>query len=238
MVENFADARVGCVGGDLHYEKDPHNPSAQGRALFWSYERQLRIWESQVHSIVGVAGCVYAMRRELYEPLDAGAISDFVQPGKVTERGWRTVLEPQALAFEPVESHTLGEELERRARVVTRGLRGAFRMPALLNPLRHPWFATLLWSHRVLRWLVPVFLLVLLAASAALAGRGGFYRLALAAQVAVYAAGVVAFALERAQVRVPGAFIPLYFCVVNLAPLLALAWLARGERKVVWETGR
>ncbi len=238
MVENFADPAVGCVGGDLHYEKDPHNPSAQGRALFWSYERQLRIWESQVHSIVGVAGCVYAMRRELYVPLDAGAISDFVQPGRVTERGWRTVLEPQALAFEPVESHSLGEELHRRARVITRGLRGAFRMPSLLNPLRHPWFATLLWSHRVLRWLVPVFLLVLLGASAALAGRGGFYALVLLAQVAVYGAGLLAFALERARVRVPGAFIPLYFCVVNLAPLLALAWLARGERKVVWETGR
>jgi hypothetical protein len=238
MVENFADPRVGCVGGDLHYEKDPRNPSAQGRALFWSYERQLRIWESQVHSIVGVAGCVYGMRRTLYEPLDPGAISDFVQPGKVTERGWRTVLEPAAHAFEPVESHTLGEELHRRARVITRGLRGAFRMPALLNPLRHPWFATLLWSHRVLRWLVPVFLLALLAASAALAGRGGFYALALAAQIAVYGAGLVAFGLERARVRVPGAFIPLYFCVVNLAPLLALAWLARGERKVVWETGR
>jgi cellulose synthase/poly-beta-1,6-N-acetylglucosamine synthase-like glycosyltransferase len=238
MVENFADPRVGCVGGDLHYEKDPRNPSAQGRALFWSYERQLRVWESQVHSIVGVAGCVYAMRRALYEPLDPGAISDFVQPGKATERGWRTVLEPEALAFEPVESHTLGEELHRRARVITRGLRGAFRMPALLNPLRHPWFATLLWSHRVLRWLVPVFLLALLAASAALASRGGVYALALAGQVAVYGAGLLAFALERARVRVPGAFIPLYFCVVNLAPLLALAWLARGERKVVWETGR
>jgi cellulose synthase/poly-beta-1,6-N-acetylglucosamine synthase-like glycosyltransferase len=238
MVENFADPTVGCVGGDLHYEKDPHNPSAQGRALFWSYERQLRIWESQVHSIIGVAGCVYAMRRELYEPLDPGAISDFVQPGKVTERGWRTVLEPDALAFEPVESHTLGEELYRRARVITRGLRGAFRMPALLNPLRHPWFATLLWSHRVLRWLVPVFLLVLLGASIGLAGRGGLYALALAGQLAVYGSGLLAFLFERARVRVPGAFIPLYFCVVNLAPLLALAWLARGERKVVWETGR
>jgi cellulose synthase/poly-beta-1,6-N-acetylglucosamine synthase-like glycosyltransferase len=108
MVENFADPRVGCVAGDLHYEKDPRNPSAQGRALFWSYERQLRIWESQVHSIIGVAGCAYAMRRELYRPLDPGAISDFVQPGTVTERGWRTVLEPQALAYEPVESHSLG----------------------------------------------------------------------------------------------------------------------------------
>ena len=53
-----------------------------------------------------------------------------------------------------------------------------------------------------------------------------------------YLWAMLAFVLERARVRVPGAFIPLYFCVVNLAPLLALAWLARGERKVVWETGR
>lgn len=238
MVENFADPAVGCVGGDLHYEKERRNPSAEGRALFWGYERQLRLWESQVHSIIGVAGCVYAMRRELYVPLDRAAISDFVQPGRVTERGWRTVLEPRALAFEPVESRSLGDELYRRARVITRGLRGAFTMPALLNPLRHPWFATLLWSHRVLRWLVPVFLLALLGASLALAPRGPGFRLLLAAQVAVYGSGAVAYGLERLRVRLPGAFIPLYFCVVNLAPLLALAWLMRGEKKIVWETGR
>jgi cellulose synthase/poly-beta-1,6-N-acetylglucosamine synthase-like glycosyltransferase len=238
MVANFADPTVGCVGGDLHYEKEPRNASAEGRALFWGYERQLRLWESQVHSIIGVAGCVYAMRRALYQPLDAAAISDFVQPGRVTERGYRTVLEPRALAFEPVESRSLGDELYRRARVITRGLRGAFTMPALLNPLRHPWFATLLWSHRVLRWLVPVFLLVLLGASVALADRGVVFQALLAAQLAVYGSGVVAFALERLRVRLPGAYIPLYFCVVNLAPLLALTWLVRGEKKVAWETGR
>ncbi len=238
MIANFADPAVGCVGGDLHYEKEPRNTSAEGRALFWGYERQLRRWESQVHSIIGVAGCVYAMRRSLYRPLDRAAISDFVQPGRVTERGYRTVLEPRALAFEPVESRSLGEELYRRARVITRGLRGAFTMPALLNPLRHPWFATLLWSHRVLRWLVPVFLLILLAASVPLATRGPLFVLVLAGQVALYGAGLVAYGLERARVRLPGAFIPLYFCVVNLAPLLALAWIARGEKKVVWETGR
>jgi hypothetical protein len=238
MVANFADPDVGCVGGDLHYEKEAQNTSAEGRALFWGYERRLRVWESQVHSIIGVAGCVYAMRRALYVPLDAAAISDFVQPGRVTEHGHRTVLEPRALAFEPVESRSLGEELYRRARIITRGLRGAFTMPRLLNPLRHPWFAIVLWSHRVLRWLVPVFLLALLAASAGLVMHGTTFRLVLAAQLAVYGAGAVAYALERLRVRLPGLFIPLYFCLVNLAPLVALAWLLRGEKKVAWETGR
>jgi hypothetical protein len=90
----------------------------------------------------------------------------------------------------------------------------------------------------VLRWLVPVFLLVLLAASIPLATRGPVFQVVLAAQLAVYGSGAVAYALERLRVRLPGAFIPLYFCVVNLAPLLALAWIARGEKKIVWETGR
>jgi len=238
MVENFADPAVGCVGGDLHYLKEPRNPSAQGRALFWDYERQLRIWESQVHSIIGVAGCVYAMRKSLYLPLDPAAISDFLQPGKVTERGHRTVLEPEAAAFEPVESSALGEELKRRARVITRGLRGAFHMPSLLNPLEHPWFAIELWSHRVLRWLIPVFLIILFVASVVLVGQGPLYQLALLGQLAVYGTGALAFVLDRRGIRPPGFFIPLYFCLVNVAPLIAIGRLLRGERNVVWETGR
>src|SRR5258705_12644763 len=143
------------------------------------------------------------MRRALYVPLDPAAISDFVQPGGVTSRGHRTVLEPRALAYEPVESRSLGEELYRRARVITRGLRGAFTMPDLLNPLRHPWFATLLWSHRVLRWLVPVFLLILLPASVPLAARGPLFALVLGGQVALYCPGALAYGLERPRVRLP-----------------------------------
>jgi cellulose synthase/poly-beta-1,6-N-acetylglucosamine synthase-like glycosyltransferase len=238
LIANFADPEVGCVGGDLRYLSERDNPSAQGRALFWNYERQMRIWESRVHSIVGVAGCSYAMRRELYVPLDESVISDFVEPGLVTERGWRTVLEVDATVWEPAESYTLKQELYRRARVITRGLRGAFRMRRLVNPFVHPWFATVLWSHRILRWLLPLFLLVMLASSAALADQGWVYRTVLWGQLAVYGAGAIAAVLDRVQVRFPGMFVPLYFCLISLAPLLALGWLVRGETKAAWETGR
>jgi cellulose synthase/poly-beta-1,6-N-acetylglucosamine synthase-like glycosyltransferase len=238
LVANFADPDVGCVGGDLRYLSERDNPSAQGRALFWNYERQMRIWESRVHSIVGVAGCSYAMRRALYVPLDESVISDFVEPGLVTERGWRTVLEVDAPVWEPAESYTLRQELHRRARVITRGLRGAFRMRGLVNPLRHPWFATVLWSHRILRWLLPLFLLVVLMTSALLVDEGWVYRLVFAGQLGIYGAGALAALLHRLEVRLPGMFVPLYFCLISLAPLLALGWLVRGETKAAWETGR
>jgi cellulose synthase/poly-beta-1,6-N-acetylglucosamine synthase-like glycosyltransferase len=238
LIANFADPAVGCVGGDLRYLSQDGNPSAEGRALFWNYERQMRIWESRVHSMIGVAGCAYAMRRALYRPLDETVISDFVEPGLVTALGHRTVLEVDAPVYEPAESYSLGEELHRRARVITRGLRGAYRLRELANPLRHPWFAVVLWSHRVLRWLLPVFLLVMLASSAALVDQGWIYRAVFWGQLAVYGAGMVAFALDRLHVRFPGMFVPLYFCLISLAPLLALGWLIRGETKAAWETGR
>jgi glycosyltransferase involved in cell wall biosynthesis len=238
LIANFADPTVGCVGGDLRYLSEDGNPSAEGRALFWSYERQMRVWETRVHSMIGVAGCSYAMRRALYLPLDESVISDFVEPGLVTARGHRTVLEVDAPVYEPAESYTLGEELHRRARVITRGLRGAYRLRQLANPLRHPWFATVLWSHRILRWLLPIFLLLMLGSSAVLVDEGWIYRVVLWGQLAVYGAGAVAFALDRQHVRFPGMFVPLYFCLISLAPLLALGWLLRGETKAAWETGR
>jgi hypothetical protein len=111
-------------------------------------------------------------------------------------------------------------------------------MRGLVNPLRHPWFATVLWSHRILRWLLPVFLLIMLATSAVLVDQGWLYRVVFFGQLAVYVAGAVAFALDRLQLRLPGMFVPLYFCLISLAPLLALGWLLRGETKAAWETGR
>jgi hypothetical protein len=239
MVENFADPTVGCVSGHVVYEKDPQNAMAFGRATFWDYERLLRTWETGVHSIIGASGCGYAMRRSLYVPLEGAASSDFVAAGKVTARGYRTVEDSRAVAYEPVESTSLTSELQRRARVAAGGLYGAFLLRQLLNPLRHPWFAIELWSHRVLRWLVPVFLLVLLGASMALAGEARIYRAVLFAQLAFYGVGVVQFMIYRFRQRTSGIYlIPLYVCLVNLAALLALARLARGNRVVAWDTAQ
>jgi glycosyltransferase involved in cell wall biosynthesis len=239
MVRNFADPTVGCVSGRVVYEKDPSNAMAFGRATFWDYERRLRMWETAVHSIIGASGCGYAIRASLYVHLDGAASSDFVQAGQVTARGYRTVEDPQAVAYEPVESASLSSEVQRRARVAAGGLYGAFLLREMLNPFRHPWFALELWSHRVLRWLAPVFLLVLFGASIALADDGPIYQLVLFAQLAFYAVGATQFLLYRFTLRASGIYlIPLYVCLVNVAALIALARLARGNRVVAWDTAR
>src|SRR5204862_6582224 len=133
------------------------------------------------------------------------------------------------------ESYTIREEVERRARVIARGLRLKFRLRGFF--LRHPWFLLQVLSHRVLRWAVPFFLVLAFAANPFLLDRPE-YPLPFLAHVALYGAAVLAYVLERRNVRVPGLVIPLYFCIVYLGPLLAVRALRRGGRRASWETGR
>ncbi len=236
LVSNYADPSVGSVGGDVAYVREEDAVAGRGRELYWNYEARLRRWESGIYSVIGATGCIYSIRKRLYTPLPPDAISDFVQPARALLNGFRSVVEDQARAFEVAESKGLKEELQRRARVVLRGFRGIGYMRELLNPIKHPWLSFELVSHRLLRWAVPFFLILLWVANLQLAG-SPVYRQLFLLQSLLYLGAFVALICEALRVRAPGLFVPLYFCLINLAPLVALWSLLRGEKKILWETG-
>ena len=237
LVANFADPEVGLVTGSVIHGQEVNAAVVRGRAAYWSYESFLRRHESRFHSILGAAGCCHALRRGLYTPLAPDLIGDVVQTVKVVQQGYRAVVEDDAVVYEPAESTTIREELERRARVIARGLRGKWYLRDFFNPLRHPWFCLQVLSHRLLRWSVPLFLILLFVANAILLDRP-LFRAVFAAQLAFYGLAALGWALERRQLSPPGLTVPFYFCVINLAPLLAVRSLLRGERKATWETAR
>ena len=235
LVANFSDPTVGSVTGSVIYGETQATVD-QGRALYWNYESLLRRSESRFHSVLGNAGCCYALRRKLYTPLAGDMISDVAQAVRCVQQGYRAIVEDDAIVFEPPESRTISSELRRRARVITRGLRVKWMLRDFFNPLRHPWFTLQVLSHRVLRWAVPLFLIIAFVANLCLLSQP-LYRWLFLGQAGLYALAGVAFALEQRNIRLPGFTIPLYFCVVNVAPLMAFRNLLRGERAVTWETG-
>jgi len=236
LAANYADPTVGSVGGDVRYTREGDAIAGKGRQVYWNYEAAIRRWESRVWTVIGATGCIYSIRKSLYTPLDPAAISDFVQPAKALLKGYRSVVEDDAGAYEVAESKQLGEELQRRSRVALRGLRGIGYMPEMLNPFRHPWLAFQLVSHRLLRWAVPVFLIAALIANAFLLD-SPFYAVLFALQLVFYGSAIAAALLDRRNIRLRALFVPLYFCLINLAPLLAFWALLKGEKIVVWETG-
>ena len=231
LTANFADPAVGCAAGSLVYETTSRNPTGEGGAAYWSYELSLRRAESALGSLVGVSGCLYAVRRSAYRPIAPELISDFVIALHLREQGLRTVLEPAAVCFEETLAHA-GQELSMRVRVAVRSINALVAERRLLNPLRYGRFAWQLWSHKVLRYASPLFWFAALGTSLALAANP-LYMTLFALQIVLIAAGVAGFLL---QARRPGLLTkPYYFLLTNVASLLAILRYLKGERIVAWK---
>lgn len=232
MLENFADPEVGCVAGLLVYQGKGENLTAAGGLSYWGYEVALRCAESRLGTLIGVSGCLYAVRRSAYRPIAPDVISDFVIAARMREQGLRTVLEKRAVCFEETLDRS-GRELAMRVRVAIRSINALVCERRLLNPFVDPLYAWQLWSHKLLRYASPYCFLATLAASAVLAA-APLYRLALALQLAVIAAGVAGFLLQLSAHRLGVLSKPYYFLLTNLASAIATVRYLRGDRMVTW----
>ena len=237
VVPNFADASVGCVAGHLVYVDPARTGTGAGARSYWGYETFLRRQESLACSLIGAPGALYAVRRTAYVPLYHEACSDFIIATKMVEQGLRAVYEPRAVCTEETNRRP-GREMSMRVRVIAQTLTDLWRHRAMMNPARSGFYAVELVSHKVMRYLVPLFLVCVLAASAALAPASRFYAALLAGQVVFYAAALAGWLLLRVGVRALPLALPAYFVLANLACVLAFYKFARGERFARWDTAR
>ena len=233
---NYAVPEVGAASGRYQYfDPQGHSPTGLGTVAFWNYENFIKMLQSRIRTISGCCGCIYSVRRAAYTELAPEIISDLVQPLWVLQKGYRVVFEDRALAYEETTQST-AEEFSMRVRVVTRGMRGLLSVPELFKPWKYGWVCFQLVSHKVMRWLVPLFLAILLAASVALAG-WPFYFWMFLLQVAFYLAALLSTVLPlHRRWKLLG--IPLYFCTLNAAALLSLIELLRGRKYAVWQPVR
>jgi cellulose synthase/poly-beta-1,6-N-acetylglucosamine synthase-like glycosyltransferase len=244
LLPSFADPTVGCVAGRLIYRDRADSSVGGGARAYWGYETFLKRCESRLGSLIGVSGCLYAVRRSCYVPLAADSCSDFVIATMMVAQGLRAVYEPEAICIEETNQRT-DQEFRMRVRIVTRTLRDLWRYRSMLNPFCRGFFAVQLLSHKVLRYLAPLFLIALLIASILLAPQSAFFSAALVAQVGFYALAALNRGTGggvRPQSRVRGlprlAALPHYFVLANLASLIGLWNFARGERCTCWEPER
>jgi len=240
LARNFADPQVGGVCGNQVYLKNKKADTAsQGENLYWSFDKWLKQKESLTGSIVSAHGAIYAIRRSLYQPPASAAVTDdFAISTAVIEQGYRLVFESEAIAYEePMPA--AAREFSRKVRIMNRGLCGVLLRRRLLNPLRYGFYAVILFSHKVLRRLVPIFLLMLLAASWLLQSRHDFFLFAAVAQTLFYAMAGCGYLLRRRRLgRLKFFYIPFFYCLANAAALLAIIKLLRGNRIEFWQPQR
>jgi len=234
IMPSFADATVGCVAGRLEYVDGSNSRVGRGARSYWSYETFLKRHESRVGSLIGASGCLYAVRRSAYVPLYHEACSDFIIATKMVEQGLRAVYEPNAVCTEQTNRQS-DKELKMRVRIIAQTFTDLWRHRALLNPVRGGFYGVQLLSHKVMRYLVPFFLMGLFVSSAVLAPASLFFRLMFAAQIACYACPALAWMLDRVGIRSRLLAFPQYFMLANLASLIGCYKFLRGQRYASWE---
>ena len=236
LTRNFADAQVGAVIGESTYSA-AEGGADEEESLYWKYEIAIKRLESAIGSVVGGDGAIYAIRKALYRPMRADALSDFVNPLQIVRGGHRCVYEPAARSVEKAAGD-FDREFRRKVRIVNRAWRAMMSMKDLLNPLRHGLFAFEIISHKLLRWLVLLFMALALGANFALAGSGWFYAATLTVQLAVYLLVAVAYPL-RQKVQLPRLLaVPFYFVMVNIASARGIVEAYLGKTYTTWTTAR
>ena len=240
LVSNFADPDVGGVAGRTGYQiADGSESSGRGEHLYWGYDTWLKALETRTGSVVSAHGGMYAVRRELFRPVEDPAVTDdFAISTAVVAQGKRLVFEPEAVGFEQPMVRS-GSEFRRRVRLMTRGLRGVLLRRELLNPRRCGFYAVALASRKLLRRLVPVTFPVIFVLSLLLAGENPAIATFAAAQVAFLSLAAAGWALRREDVGAsPLFFVPFFFCLANAASVLAVWNVVRGRRIERWTPQR
>ena len=231
IVRAFATPEVGCVSGEDRIA------DLGGEGLYGRYELGLRRLEAQLHSIVGASGSFYAQRRSLCEPFVANLAPDFLSVLRTVERGSRALADAEAVGTMSALRSTR-DEFERKVRTLLRGITTLVVFAHLLNPFRYGWFAFELLSHKLARWLVPFFLIAMLATSGLLGIDSLFYRILFAGQVAFYGLAALAFVPAPGLAALLPVKISVYFTTVNLATLSAWLKYLTGTRQELWSPSR
>lgn len=230
LVGWFSSPKVGAVTGDVRLASHDADFGA-GESRYYRIERAIQCGESRVGSVMGVDGGMYLVRKQLVPSLPPDTIlDDFVVSMRVIRQGYRVVYDPAAVADEGATA-LAAQEFRRRVRVMAGAVQSWKRgdWPRWSQPIETWQYV----SHKLLRWLGPVWLALLLSANACLWTAHGWYRLSLCGQGAVYAAALAATA-SLAFRRTPAGGVVFYFCMSQVAMVAGLGRGLFNRQQVTW----
>ena len=240
LVKNFADPKVGCVSGELIFRpKEGH--AAQGISLYWRYEKFIRVCESRLHSMLGATGAIYAIRRELFQPMPMDIVlDDMWVPFNIIKRGYRSVFDGDAHAFDEV-AETAEEEYRRKTRTLFGNYQLFSRMPEMFIPVKSP-IAVQLFSHKFLRLIVPFAMIAFFVSNLFLVHHP-FFAGIFVLQIIFYFAAFVgsrSVELENPFVRAMKhlCYVPYIFCVLNFSAVVGFWRFFTSSQQVTWQKAR
>lgn len=230
LVSHFNDKAVGGVCGRLLLDGADGSLASEG--LYWRYENYIKEKESEIKTMVGINGQIFAIRRELFEPLPENVITeDQVLGIKILGRGYNILFDKEAIAKERIG--TPREEFNRRVRISAGNFQSIAFSSKILNP-KTGFASFALWSHKILRWFAPFFLIAIFITNLFLL-KILFFKFVFFGQIIFYLTFVIYYGLTILKIKERITEAIYYFITMNLAVLLGFYRFLTNSQKVTWK---
>jgi len=202
LIAPLTDPTVAAVSGELVFEKEGENAFSKGMDAYWRYEKFIRKCESEISSTVGVTGAIYVLRRNAYVPIpEETLLDDVLIPMNAVMAGQRVLFESDAYAFD-IPSADPAREKRRKTRTIAGNFQLPSLSPNLLNPIKNPlWWQFI--SHKMLRLIAPVLLVIALIANWIIAGEHPIFMISLIAQLFVHGLVLLSLVFEGLRSFLP-----------------------------------
>jgi cellulose synthase/poly-beta-1,6-N-acetylglucosamine synthase-like glycosyltransferase len=222
LLTHFEDPSVGCVCGRLILHDAGNSALGVGESIYWNLESEIKKLEGKLGIVIGANGGIYAIRRELFEriPVDKTVMDDFFVTTRVLKAGKEAIYEPQAIGSEETSLETYGE-FHRKVRISQANFNLLPKYLPLVNPMRGL-VAYGFFSHKLLRWIAPVLMLLLLVSNSLLLESGPVYYALFAAQVSLYFIAGLGYARNGKTKNSKFLLIPFYFVSMNMALFIGM----------------
>jgi cellulose synthase/poly-beta-1,6-N-acetylglucosamine synthase-like glycosyltransferase len=239
---HYRDEKVGAVAGEKRVQIDVSADATAGEGFYWKYESALKKWDSELYSVVGAAGELFSIRTNLYEPvLPDTILDDFMISMNIALNGYRIKYEPNAFATETSSANTT-EELKRKIRIAAGGVQSMLRLKRLLWPFPYPVLTFEYISHRLLRWIItPYLMIIVFFINLVLINQFSLndrYVWVFLLQVIFYISAIAGWLFEKRSIKIKIFFIPYYFCLMNYAVIAGLIRYVFMEQSVLWEKAK
>ena len=213
-VRNFYDKEVGCVCGKHCLYNPDDNIAGNGEGIYQNYETKIKKLESSFGTLISGNGSIFAFRRELHEPIPLNMPNDFFTPANIAINGKYVLFEEEYYCHKKA-SKKINDEYERHSRIASRGITAVLFLIGKALKERKFFIAFLLVSHRLLRWLSSIFLLVLLFSN--ILCQKGVFGFLLAIQACFYISALIAYVVSFFDDNSKLFYKPYYFLMMNKA---------------------
>lgn len=229
LVNCFSKKEISCVVGELKYVNTDSSNVSQGEGLYWKYESFMKRLESRLRLLLVGNGSIFAIRKELYPVLEPDVPNDLQIPLEIGRKGYEVIYEPKAIAIEKA-AESSREEFRRKVRIINRALIGFLKLHKKVKGLRLFGFI----SHKLLRWLAGIFLILIFLLNIFLVG-SNFYRTIFLLELLFYGLAGIGAYFQWKKIQCGIFYVPFYFCLINLTALVALFEFLLGKRYSIWE---